>query len=111
MGAWDNRICGLELINGRHGDNNDTTVRADSIFQNGVPVDVVAYVRKGSVAIAMNGKLVAEHKTNYLDLTMLPEAYIGDGALGLHSNGATFQVDVMELREITGDGKPSPRGQ
>jgi hypothetical protein len=111
MGAWDNRISGLELVDGRRADNNPTTIKSDAAFENGREVDLVAYVRNGSVAISVDGKLVLEHKTNYADLTVLSEAYIGDGALGLYTNNASFQVDAVEIREITGEGKPSPRGQ
>jgi hypothetical protein len=111
MGGWDNRICGFELVDGRRADNNPTGVRSDSVFQTGRAVDVVGYVRNGSVAISVDGKLVAEHKTNYGDLTPLNETFIGDGALGLFSYSTSFQVDVAEIREINGEGKPSPRGQ
>jgi len=111
MGGWDNRYSGLELVDGRRADGNPTLVKSDSVFQTNRPVDVVAYVRKGSVSISFDGKLVLDYKTDYHELTPLTEAYIGDGALGLYTNSTAFQVDLIEIREITGEGKPSPRGQ
>ncbi|HWE02778.1 MAG TPA: hypothetical protein VG326_10255 [Tepidisphaeraceae bacterium] len=111
MGGWDNRICGLELIDGRRADSNPTTVKSDSVFQTNRVMDIVGYVRNGSVAVSVDGKLVADFKTNYGNLTPLNETYIGDGALGLFSTSTSFQVDVIEIKEITGEGKPSPRGQ
>ena len=82
MGGWDNRICGFEIMNGRRADNNPEAVKSDAVFQTGRQVDVVGYVRKGSVSVSMDGKLIAEHKSDYADLTALNDTYIGDGALG-----------------------------
>jgi hypothetical protein len=111
MGGWGNRICGFERIAGRQAITNATTIRCDAVFQNNIPFDVIVHVRNGYVAASMNGKLVAEYKTDYSELSTTPDNLVGDSVVGLKTWGTYVALDVIEIKEITGEGQPSPKGQ
>lgn len=109
-GGWYNRVIGFHLVDGRAADSNSTRVTTDLVFEDGREYDVVLYVRGDYVAASVDGKLVSELKTDFKNLSQDANEYIGDGVLGLRTN-SVVQYDLIELREVTGSGRPAPRGE
>ena len=104
MNAGNPRRCRLEDIDG-HSVIGNTTLRPAHPFKPGKKYISIVEVRKGSVRCLINGQLIAEHKTDYGDLsrnqkwTMPDELRLG---LGTWQGPTTFHR--IAVREISGKG-------
>jgi hypothetical protein len=105
--GYENKTCGFDLIKNEF--HNQTTSVSDIVFQDPYPYDLIVYVRNGSLTASINGKVISHYKTDFSDMTIVADSFIGDGVIGLKTTNTKFAFDVLEIKEITGKGKPSPR--
>jgi hypothetical protein len=107
MGAFDNTNTLISIIK----DPNPTIKRVQSVLANGKSSESIVKVRRNSVSAYLNGKLLASYTTDYSDLS-IDGGWSGiDGVLGVGSWQSSTRFDAIELVEITGHGKPSPRSR
>lgn len=105
LGVRDNSLGGFALVNREHVDKNPTGFRSKEMLQNGRRYELVVYVRKGRIAAAVDGKLVADHPTGLSELSIAPEWGVGDGLLGVYSAASPTIIHSLAIDEITGKGK------
>lgn len=103
--GWEDRVRGFETIGGRDAGGNATTVKGPAISTIGQRYSSVVQVRRGGLAAYLDGKLVAEYKTDGSDLSVKPHWVIGDFPLGLGGSSNETLFHVVEIREVTGRGK------
>lgn len=103
IGALGNTISGFGAIKGE--DINITTNQSKNWIENGRKYTVLVQVREGSLNAFLDGKLIAQYKTNYSDVSINDLWKLRDNRLlGLGSfNGIVF-YESLELKEITGKG-------
>jgi hypothetical protein len=110
MGSHGNRVCGFERINGERANEvaNPTHLIVDKVFENGRRYTSIVRVRKDGVVAEVEGRILARYQGDFLEMT--EGAFgVGKGALGIGSWDSKTAFHVVEVTEITGEGKPSPR--
>ena len=109
IGAKANTLMGFASLNGKPLDSATATVHGEMLLTTDRPYDLVVHVRNRGVAASINGQLVADHPTDWSDLAVPDHPETLDQALGLRGYGTKWMFEKIEIREITGEGKPSPR--
>jgi hypothetical protein len=103
MGGWDNRIAGFESIDGWGADKNGTQVNLG--IDTGKRYTSLVKVRRDSIAVYLDGKLLSRLTTNYqnmtLDKTMLLRHH---QVLGLGNWRSPTVFYSVKVTEITGVG-------
>ncbi len=91
--AWDGRITGFEMINGKHADRNPTTFKG-SLLKNGQWHTSTVRVRNDGVSAIIDGKEVVHFKTNYENMAIHPAWKLRDKAsIGVqHQNKVLFKT-------------------
>jgi len=108
LAGWGDRVRGFETVGGRDASSNSTSVKGPAISNLNQRYSSVVQVRKTGIAAYLDGKLVAECKTDGSDLGVKGRWNIGEIPLGLGGTGNDTIFHVVEIREITGHGKPIP---
>jgi hypothetical protein len=106
MANEKNKAMGFEQVDGKRASENRTTIRVDSALENGKTHTSIVMVRKRVVRAFLDGKKVAQYRTDYANLSARKEWALRNQALlglGAHNNAMTFQK--AQLREVTGTGK------
>jgi hypothetical protein len=106
MGGWGDRVFGFELLGGRSGDNNPTTVKVPACIENGRPNTSVVEVRNGSVRACLNGVPMAQWRTDYQDMASSTNWKLRDPKLlGIGCLRCSVLFERVEVREVTGKGR------
>jgi hypothetical protein len=90
--AWDESFAGIQNIDGKTIRDNPTKTMGVKL-RNGQRYTMVVEVRKGEVRGLLDGKVIASHKTDGSDLSMLDAWAIPEKdqlGLGVWDSGATF---------------------
>lgn len=103
------RTCGFDLINGRNCNDNEAHLDKPNSVRDGVRCTCVVQIRRGSMAAYVDGKLFERYQANYTQMSIEPMWDVGNDCLGIGGaeNDVTFHR--IELTEISGLGKRSPR--
>ena len=106
MGANQNTIAGFDLIGGKACGDNKTAVRSKGFFETGRRYTSLVQVRKDVVRAYLNGKLLAEWKTDFKDLSMRNEYRLHNAkALGLADADTSVTFNAIAVIEWSGAGK------
>jgi hypothetical protein len=113
MGSWQNTVMGFTHVGGRGANANPTTVKRETIFENGKKYDALIKVRKTGVQAYVNNVLISEWKTDYSDMENKGGWSPADTSLlGLGTGRSPTKFYKVEVVEITGEGtviaKPTP---
>lgn len=111
MAANLNKDCGIEEIDHKRAWENHTHVSDQSVLQNGRRYTSIVHIRKKGVSVEVEGRPIAQHETDFSDLTPHFRWDVGRNCLGIGSWDSKTAFHVIELVEISGEGKPSPRGR
>jgi len=102
MGAYDNLICGFDIVANRSANENPTT--ATYAIQNGRRYTSLVQVRKDGMKAFINGKLISEYKTDWSDVEIYSKWKLRDPmviGVATHSPAIFHRIEVVE---ITGKG-------
>jgi hypothetical protein len=103
--AWGGQIAGLSLLDGKLSNVNETAVR-QTFFKNDQPATVVISVRKGGVAVTMDGKPVVDWKGNLSRLTNDgPWTMPNTKSLYIGCWDCRYTISRLGLTPVTGRGK------
>ena len=111
LDAYINSVytSGLELIDGKGFYGNETTTRKP-LFTTGKPHTVVCSVRKNRIAVSVDGKGVIDWKADYKRLSLFSGwAVPHKTCLLIGSWTSVVRIEKLELRAVTGKGKPLNR--
>src|SRR5258706_1748550 len=111
MAANVNKDCGLEEIDHKRAWENPTHVSDRKVLENGRRYNSIVHIRKKGGSVEVEGRLIAQHETDYSDMTPHFRWDVGRNCLGVGSWDAKTVFHVIEILEITGEGKPSPKGK
>ena len=103
-----NTLMGFAILNGKKLDADPLPMHCDMVLSSSHLYDVVIHVRNRGVSVSIDGQLVAEHPTDWTDLSVDDPATIGQ-ALGLRDYDGKYKFEAIDIREITGQGQASPR--
>ncbi len=105
-GWGQDKYLSFELIDGKGAGFNKTTIERNGYLKNGKMHTSLVEVRKGGVKAYLDGKLMAEYKTNYDDLSLVSTWQLRDSnSLGIGSYASPTIFHKIELCEVTGKGK------
>lgn len=100
--AWGEHLAGIQQIGGKDMRANATRV-ADQTLVNGKKYTALVQVRKGQVQAFLDGKLLATHKTDGRDLSMVDAWQMPDAkSLGIGAYDAATTFHSVEVREVSG---------
>jgi len=100
LDGWQKGVSGLDLIDGRQGNDNATTHHG-KVFHSDKPNLIVCSVRKSSVRVECNGKIIIDWKGDAASLSLRPEfAVPGLRQLFLRSNNSTFRISKLVLSPL-----------
>jgi hypothetical protein len=110
MASHGNRVCGFERINGQRANEvgNPTHLIVDKVLENGRRYTSIVRVRKDGVVAEVEGRVLATYKGDFFEMTE-GALGVGKGALGFGAWDSKTAFHVVQVTEITGEGKPSPR--
>jgi hypothetical protein len=103
-GGSKNTLCGFGDLMGMPSDRNLATERFG--LRNGQRYTILVKVRRPDVAVYVNGELITQWRTNYLDLAM-PHGHSfrhGD-TIGLETRESVYRIYSAQVREIAGTGR------
>jgi len=99
-------VAALEMVDGKWFLDNETTTRNRKVIQNDRPVTVLATVRKESVIVAVDGKVVLHFKGDLSRLSMNPTWAVPDkSALFIGAWDSQFVISKIQLRAVSGRGR------
>ena len=102
MGNYDNRWTGFALINGKP----DNPTRADFKFEDGRAYTSEVQVRNDGLKAFVDGKLAAEWKTDYRDMSQEKFWLMRDDSLlGVGAWASEVTFTSIQVREVTGKGR------
>ena len=105
MDGFGDTISGLDVLNGKRFQENETTVKG-KLLMNNQPQSSIVQVRKSGVTVQLNGKSIVKLATNYSDLRIWEQLKLRNSSvLGLAEWNNEVSFSVVELIEITGTGK------
>lgn len=114
--GWGKRISGLNLLDGKTGDNNATTVR-EPVFKEGQPNTIVVTVRPTRVQCEVNGRMIIDWTGNSQQLSLDRRTWknVGDRQLIIGSWDSSYaistcQVQVLPLAEFFAPGRKNSGG-
>jgi hypothetical protein len=108
MGCEKNTGFGFDQVDGQNANRNRTLARKENAIENDRSYTSIVQVRKYLLRAWLDGQLVCRFRTNYKNLGMRKDWVLRSGAvlgLGAHSSAVTFQR--IQLREVTGKGRPT----
>ena len=100
-----NSTSAFEYLAGHDFGRNSSTVFAPATVQTGRKYTSVVHVRRDRICALVDGRLVADYKTDGGDLGIARWWWVGDNVLGLAANPSRVQFEAIEIREIRGQGK------
>ena len=105
MGAEKGQYSAIETIAGHNASNNSTTIKQKQTLEPGRAYTSLVEVRKDHVRVLVEGRTVAELKTDFKDLAIVSNWKIRDEALlGLGSHNTATVFNTAEITEISGKG-------
>ena len=105
MGGWRNTVFGFGIIGTQDAEANASGVKVPQCLRNGTQHTAVVRVRKDGVEGWLDGKLITKWKTDYQDMSLLPNWALGDDTvLGLACQFSRTQFHSVEVLEVTGKG-------
>lgn len=107
MAGEKNTAFGFDQVDARNAFQNRTAVRVDSAIENGREYHVVVQVRRSSLKAWVDGKCICFHATNYKDMGMRRDWALRANLLGLGVHNGNVTFSLVQIREVTGKGKPS----
>ena len=108
MGCEKNTGSGFDQVDGQNAIKNRTLVRKENAIENDRSHTSIVQVRKCLLRAWLDGQLVCRFCTGYKNLGMRKDWALRSDAilgLGVHSSAVTFQN--IQLREVTGKGRPT----
>ena len=111
MAANGNKDCGIEQIDHKRAWENHTHISDPKVLENGRRYTSIVHIRKRGISVEVEGRTIAQHETDFSDMTPFFRWDIGRNCLGVGSWDAKTAFHAIELIEITGEGKPSPKGR
>ena len=98
-----NSLTGFAIVNGAF--ENASTIRKSPCLKSGQRYSSIVQVRNDGVKAFVDGKLVTELKTDYLNLTLIPSARLTDAAaLAVLSHNCRTVFHAIQVIEVTGKG-------
>ena len=96
--GWGMRASGLNMVNGRTADNNETTFTS-AVFTPGTPSTIVCTVRKASVQVTCNGQQVVNWSGDPQQLSLDARFWtdIPAGKLFVGAWQTNFRISKLEL--------------
>jgi serine/threonine protein kinase len=106
LGSDDNQAAGFAEI---AGDAGGGLRRGERVLDNDRAYTVVAQVRRTGVRVLLDGREIAERKTDFADMS-LPAAWSlrSAGVLGIGSHRSPVLFQRIDLLEVTGRGRRAP---
>ncbi len=106
LDGWKGTRYGLELVDGRPAQDNETTVLRQ-LFTNGQKSTVVCSVRKEGVRVSVDGNVLVDWKAGYSRLSLYPAWTVPSSeALLLGCYECVWRIDAMTLLPVAGTGRP-----
>lgn len=102
-------ICGFDVIGGRNCDVNETHLEKPNSVRNGERCTCLVQVRRGSVAAYVNGQLFERCQVDYTQFSIDQVWDLGNDCLGIGGADNNVTFHAIELTEISGTGRRSPR--
>ena len=105
MDGWTGTISGIQTIDGKTADNNETTFNG-KLLTNGRWHTSIVQVRNNGITVFFDGKRIANLSKAYDTLAIHPMWKLRDTSVlgvGHYSNKVGFSI--VELVEVTGTGK------
>ena len=108
LGAYKDQVSGFSVRDGVSS-IGPGSVHTPNLIQNGRRSVSLIEIRRDRVSARLDGKLVHEWRTDYTDLVIEAAwALSGRGLLGLGSQESPTVFHKVELREVSGKGRPAP---
>jgi hypothetical protein len=109
MGGARNSVVGFQLVDGApiHDRKNPTVVRAERLMSNGKRYRTLLKVRRGGVSAYVNGRAVAEWKTDYQNAGLHRTFELKNpDTLGLFTYESPTVFQSVSLVPVSGEGEP-----
>lgn len=104
--GWAGRGQGFEMVSGRVYLDNPTFVKGPTLTALNQRYSSIVQVRKDHIAAVVDGKVVSEHRTDGSDMSLNVFWAIGGRPLGVGTEHSECIFHVIEIRELSGPGKP-----
>ena len=106
IGGTRNTFAGFETVDGKEGNNNQTTKKRNHWLTSGHRYTSVVKVRKSGLEAYLDGELVTRLQTDYSDMNVRGPWRLPRGnVIGIGASDQTVRFDAVEVIEITGRGK------
>ncbi len=107
MGGWGNSVAGFEVVGDRRADDNLSTIKRSQILSDRIHTAEIQ-VRQDHLKVYLDGELISQLATDYSNLSILDMWKLRDGKhLGLGTYKTATMFYRVELREVSGHGKPT----
>jgi hypothetical protein len=105
LDGWGGSKSGLEMLDGKHAADNETTVLRQ-LFTNDRRATVVCSVRKDGVRVAVDGNVHIDWKSSFKRLSLYPYWNVPSSeSLLLGAYEAVWRFDAIKLRPVSGTGR------
>jgi hypothetical protein len=99
-------ISGFEVLDGRTANRNEST-RPGPVFENGRAGTVVVSVRRGRIAVSVDGNPLLDWSGEFSRLGVRADYVVPEKrALFVGAYACRFRISRMALRGVSGAGKP-----
>jgi WD40 repeat protein len=109
LGGWGNTVSGFETIGGNVAKANPTGTSVPCVLVNDRDYTVEIQVNVDGIKALLDGKLLAEHKTDFSDLGLSPLwKETSPALLGLATHESPTRFKSLVLAEFKGKGRRAP---